>query len=340
MTVLIPPVLPTFVPRYVSDESTADLFAHLAFVHDLVTELRPSLYVMPGVVSGDSYFGMCQTALQGGLECTCYGVLGSSDENLDRYNATHYGGFSHLLGSGEESIHSFSEGSIDVLHIADDRRAGHTFAAWMPKVRVGGVILVSHIAERDSESEAWRVWEQIENTFPEFFALHHAGGLGLVRKPGGDKCPSPFVNCLFSGPTETREHLRRYYVIYSGYLESVLRRNQAGRASDRKVEEVTTELRAAQHERMILDAELTRTQLELTQMQYQRNEARRRITELEGSIAAVEAAHEATRIQMQQVNDVLRAEQQAKHDLMHSLSWKITAPARDLMEWARRRKAE
>lgn len=342
---MTPRLVPNFIPRFLSPKAFDSWFGHLAFGHDLAAALRPSLYVCLGVTTGDDYFGVCQTVLEEGLECTCYGALSEDDPQAGEaaeiafYNGDHYRGFSYLSTLDEDLIQSFSTGTIDVLQIANSRRAGQIFEAWLPKVKPGGVILVERIAERSSDGHTWHLWEQIESTFHDSFAFHHAEGLGIVRKPGVNESSS-FLDNLFDSSNESREYIRRHYVIYSGYLDSILRRDRAVEDFDRKVGEVTTELRAAQHERMILEAELAQIQLELTRTQYERSEAGRKIKELQDSVAAAEAAHEAARMQMQQVSEALQAEQRAKRDLMESFSWKLTAPARDFMEWARRRKAE
>ena len=343
--------LPTCIPRYVSPKALRDWFGHLAFGHDLASAIQPSLYVALEGASGDAYFGICQTVAEKGLECTCYGVLLSADTsessdaaNLALYNANYYASFSHLLSSGEESIRSFSDNSIDLLQIASNQNVEELFNDWLPKVKPGGLILVDRITMRDPASEAWRLWERIEGTFHESFAFHHANGLGVMRKPAFGPSSSPFLELLFNGSAEDREYVRRHYVVYSGYLDGILRKENATNALDVQIQELTTELRAAQHERMILEADLAHRQLAIAQLQFaltqtqnERNEAKRTIASLQDSLAAAETAHS---LQKEQLAEALQSERQAREDIVRSLSWKITAPARDFMEWFRRRKAD
>lgn len=345
---MIPLPLPTFIPRYLSAKAPGEWSGHVAFGHDLVTAARPSLYVAAGLVSAEEYFGVCQTILENGLACTCYGVLLTQSDDLaaneltalELYNANRYQSFSHLLSSGDGGLRNFSDTSIDILQIADSRSAGHVLEAWLPKVKPGGIVLVNGIAKREPGAEAWRVWEHVEATFPDSFAFHHANGLGVLRKPGNTPLPSSFLESLFNSSAGEREYIRRHYVIYSGYLDGQLRRDSATDVLTQKIGELTTELRAAQHERMILEAELTHKQLELTRAQFDHNTAQQTIAELQESLVAAHSAHNATRIEKQQLTEALQAEQEAKQNLVHSLSWKMTAPMRDFMEWKRRHKAD
>jgi hypothetical protein len=288
-----PVVYNLFIPRYLSTQVPAEWFAHLAFANDLIAALRPSLLVELGTVSGDSYFGFCQSILEHGFDCACYGVLASTDEcsQLKSYN-THYEAFSYLLDSDEAS-RRFSENSIDLLHIC--QAANTAFDDWLPKVKPGGFVLI----------------DGIESAFPDQLAFHHGGGLRVLRKPGGSPLVSPLLVSLLSGSREAREYVRRHYVIYS---------------------ELTSELRAAQHERTFLETELTRTQFE-------RNDARRTLEQLQKSLAPAREASQARETQLQEeiqrLTGLLESEREVIQSLMHSLSWKATAPLRLVMETLR-----
>ncbi|MDQ2843065.1 MAG: hypothetical protein M3Y72_18905 [Acidobacteriota bacterium] len=291
-----------FIPRYLSTQVPAEWFAHLAFANDLIAALRPSLLVELGTVSGDSYFGFCQSTLEHGLNCVCYGVLASTDEcsRLKSYN-THYEAFSYLLDSDEAS-RRFSENSIDLLHIC--QAANTAFDDWFPKVKPGGFVLIDGIPNR----------EQTESAFPDQFAFHHGGGLGVLRKSGGSPLVSPLLLSLLSGSEEAREYVRRHYVIYS---------------------ELTSEARAAQQERMFLETELTQTQFE-------RNDARRTLDQLQTSLAPAREASQARETQLQEeiqrLTGLLQSEREVIQSLMHSLSWKATAPLRRVTEALRSHK--
>jgi hypothetical protein len=323
---LAPLPLPAFIPRYLSPQVPGEWFGHLAFARDLVAALRPALLVQLGTVSGDSYFGFCQSIVELGLDCVCYGVLapGSDSSPLASYNATHYEAFSHLL-DGDEAARSFSENSIGLLHV----RAIEHLNDWLPKVAPGGFVLIDGITARDTGSDAWRAWERMESAFPDHFAFHHGGGLGVLRKPGGNPLLSSLLLSLMSGSEETCEYVRRHYVIYSGYLDRILHADGATQALNKKIEELTTELRAAQHERMFLETELKQTQFE-------RNDARRTIDQVQASLAAIQAAGQTRETQLQAENrrldELLQSERAVLQALLHSLSWKVTAPLRAFLE--------
>ena len=127
--------LPTFIPRYIPSQIPAEWFGHLAFTHDLLAELQPSLLVQLGTDTGDSYFGFCQSVVEHGLGCLCYAVASSAEAaaQLAPYNEAHYRSFSYLLDKGEEVSSRFSEGSIDLLHVASDT----PWDLWLPKSEAG-----------------------------------------------------------------------------------------------------------------------------------------------------------------------------------------------------------
>lgn len=332
---MIPLPLPAFVPRYLSPQAPDEWFGHLAFANDLVAALQPSLLLQLGTVSGDSYFGLCQSIVEHGLDCVCYGVLPPADAtSLVSYNAAHYEAFSHLLDAGDAS-RRFSEESIDLLHIRAADAVNAALDTWLPKVKPGGFVLIDGIINRNAGSDAWRAWEQIERTFPDHFAFHHAGGLGVLRKPGGNPLTSPLLQAITSGSAETREYVRRHYVIYNGYLDRILHIDGAAQALNTKIEELTTEVRAAHHERMFLETELKQTQFE-------RNDARRTADHLQASLAAVRAATQPRETQLQEeiqrLTGLLQSEREIIQALMHSLSWKVTGPLRRVMEALRTHK--
>ena len=47
---------------------------HLAFAHDLITAIAPSLVVELGTHWGESYFGFCQSIFENGLDCRSFAV--------------------------------------------------------------------------------------------------------------------------------------------------------------------------------------------------------------------------------------------------------------------------
>jgi len=152
------PPLPTFVPRRYQPGSLANWSGHLAFANDLIADLRPAMIVELGTHYGESYFGMCQSVLENGVDCVCYAVdhwlgeehAGNYGEEVftevNDYNRRFYKSFSYLLRSAfDDALCQFSDDSIDILHIdgLHTYEAGrHDFESWFAKVKRGGIVLL------------------------------------------------------------------------------------------------------------------------------------------------------------------------------------------------------
>jgi len=232
------PPLPTFVPRRYQPGALANWSGHLAFANDLIADLRPATIVELGTHHGESYFGMCQSVLENGVDCVCYAVdhwLGEEHAGkygeevfteVNDYNQRFYKSFSYLLRLAfDDALCQFSDNSIDILHIdgLHTYEAGrHDFQSWFPKVRPGGIVLLHDVMVRHANFGIWKVWEELQAEFPETFAFHHSWGLGVMRKPGGDKKYSKLFEALFSGNRAIQEQVRRHYILYSSYMERLL----------------------------------------------------------------------------------------------------------------------
>ena len=221
-------------PRHLSTWS-----GHLAFAHDLIAAIRPSLVVELGTHWGESYFTFCQSIFENALDCRSYAVdhwLGEAHsglygdevfEDVRRYNHTHYGQFSYLLRSSfDDALERFSEESVDLLHIDGFHTyaaVSHDFRSWLGKVKPGGIILVHDIDVRHADFGVWRLWEEIKREFSGVFEFHHCWGLGVIRKPGGALSTPPLLDILFQGSPDVQERVRRHYFLYASHLEATLR---------------------------------------------------------------------------------------------------------------------
>ena len=314
---LIYPPLPTFVPRYVpSNQDLRTPFGHAAFIHDLVHATRPSLLVEATIETGVSYFSMCQTILEAGLPAISYGALSDSctaldAERLHAYNGAHYAQFSYLL----DQPPVFAPASIDLLHITDVK----AFANWRGRMRAGGIVLISGIVAHPSE------WQGVEHDYAEHFAFHHADGLGVIRIPGGG---TP-VDFPFQAMGASAEYLRRHYIIYNGYLERTLRVGLETQALEAKLDEMLAEIKAAEHERIVLDVELRQTQ-------FDRADAKRTATHLELTVDSLRQQLAYARSELQRLEQALQSERSLVSAVVTSASWKLTAPLRKIAAFARR----
>ncbi|MBV8072804.1 MAG: class I SAM-dependent methyltransferase [Acidobacteriaceae bacterium] len=230
--------LPSFVPRRYRPGGQGTWSGHHAFAHDLIIELQPSLIVELGTHLGESYFSFCQSVFEGGLSCLCYAVdtwLGDPHsefydervfQEVAEYNNANYRTFSYLLRSTfDAAVSQFAESTIDLLHID----GLHTYEAvkrdfeqWFPCVNPGGIVMLHDIAARHSDFGVWAFWRELEKEFRDTFAFHHSWGLGVLRKPGGNReCPR-LLELLFHSPAPVREALRRHYVLYAAFLDQAL----------------------------------------------------------------------------------------------------------------------
>src|SRR5262249_8484213 len=146
----------SFRPAAFLSGSPGPWSSHLPFACDLIAALRPPVIVELGVSDGDSYFGFCQSVAESKVPCACYGIDSFAENAVyeleNGHNDRLYRSFSRLLRSDlDEALQQFSDKSIGLLHLNKPRtydQARHSFDAWVPKVRPGGVILLHGIAVR------------------------------------------------------------------------------------------------------------------------------------------------------------------------------------------------
>jgi hypothetical protein len=215
---------------------------HLPFAYDLVGELRPSMTVELGVYNGLSFFTFCQALQEFDIDGVAYAVdcwegdahTDTYDESIYRdvqaYARQHYRGLAYLLKMYfSEALPQFDDNSIDLLHID----GLHTYEAvrddfetWLPKVRPGGIVLFHDVMARLGDYGAWRFFEELEQEWPETFKFKHGFGLGVLRKPGGDRSDGELLSMLFDPDEENQKRLRQFYVHVAHFLEA---RRQAAR---------------------------------------------------------------------------------------------------------------
>lgn len=242
--VYLPPSMRGFDPRRRVFSTWMD---HISFGYDLVEALRPQKLVELGAYNGMSFFVFCQSMIENDIEGLCYAVDSwGGDEHTGEYDESvfedvrdharqNYRGISYLLRMlFNEAVGHFEDESIDLLHID----GLHTYEAvqedfnnWYPKVRPGGIIIFHDIEARQSDFGVWRFWAELEREY-ETFAFQHGFGLGVLRKPGGERFSRehPLLDILFNGSSEEHQRLRQLYIHNSEYLEA---RNQARRGKPR-----------------------------------------------------------------------------------------------------------
>ena len=222
----MPPSLRGFTPQFLAFSTWID---HMPFGYDLIAALRPKLLVELGTQRGLSFFTFCQAMKEQQIDGLAYGVdTFEGDAHTKEYDDTvfkavnqharaNFMGIAYLMKMYfSEALQHFDEGSIDLLHIDGlhtYEAVKEDFEGWYPRVKPGGIILFHDIRARLLDFGAWRFWDELEAQH-ESFAFNHGFGLGVLRKPGGDRsADSDLVANLFgdTGP-DAGEALRALYV--------------------------------------------------------------------------------------------------------------------------------
>ena len=199
--------------------------SHLHFAYDLVAALRPRLLVELGVDRGESYFAFCQSAQENKTGTRCFGIdtwrgdqhAGGYDETtfaqVSAHNRENYDGFSTLLRSTfDEALGSFLPESIDVFHLDGlhtEAAVRHDLEAWLPKIRLSGILLLHDVDVRTKEFAVWKIWAELEQR-GRSWTFHDGPGLGVWQKPPASKLPD-FLDQLLAPPNEWNEALAKYY---------------------------------------------------------------------------------------------------------------------------------
>lgn len=185
-----------FVPKRVCEPK--GWIPHTPLAATLVRALEPKLLVELGTHSGNSYFAFCQTVDEFKISTLCYAVdtwcgdsqAGAYDESVYQhvsdYNQANYSKFSYLLRmTFNEAAAQFADESIDILHIDGLHTydaVKQDFQTWLPKVRMGGIILFHDIYVRHNDFGVWRLWDELKATYSHTISFPHAYGLGLLVK--------------------------------------------------------------------------------------------------------------------------------------------------------------
>lgn len=329
-----------FEPERIRGLEISAWVGHLPFAHTLVKQFQPSLIVELGTHWGASYFTFCHAVKESRLSTVCYAVdtwegerhsghYGESVyETVSLHNENHYRDFSQLLQKTfDQAIDQFRDESIDLLHLDGLHTydaVSSDFSQWWPKVKPGGVVLLHDICCRHQDFGVWKLWEEIQDSYPLTFSFLHGYGLGVLVKPCDGEihpflkdllCPDQevFLRTLFrSAGTDVQKYIKLVAEIESLHAtiegkDRHLKEIQADQEVHRNRLEELQALTSQQKQALALAQEQIKQYSQKEPSQEQREEQ------------AEEA--ENVRNQMEWQSNVI-------HQIQNSLSWKLTKPLR------------
>src|SRR3974390_159557 len=204
---------------------------HLPAAFSLIKAAKPQILVELGTHSGNSYSAFCQTISLMGLPTRAFAVdtwqgdehAGFYDESVfqdfNAFNQGHFPSFSKLLRmTFDEARGSFSDGSIDLLHIDGlhtYEAVRHDFENWRSATSGRAVVVFHDTNVRERGFGVWKLWRELTEVYPSF-EFHHSEGLGVLglgqnQSPlrtslfalGKDPETAPLVRHLFAARGET-----------------------------------------------------------------------------------------------------------------------------------------
>jgi glycosyltransferase involved in cell wall biosynthesis len=209
------------IPQRITDITS--WHEHIPFAMFLVEAVKPKTIVELGTHLGDSYCAFCQAVLQLKLDTRCYsidtwkgdpqsGLYGSEVlADLREYHDPLYGSFSRLIQSTfDEALPHFQNETIDILHIDGYhiyQAVKHDFESWLPKVKLGGIVLFHDTNVRERDYGVSQYWEEIKANYPHFEFLN-GNGLGVLAI---GKMQSTVIQGLFDATQEQTELIRNLF---------------------------------------------------------------------------------------------------------------------------------
>ena len=318
-------------PRRVTAESAWR--EHIPFGMFAVELACPRVVVELGTHCGDSYCASCQAVDVLGCDARCYAVdHWRGDEqtgfygpevlaDLRNHHDRLYGAFSRLLETEfDEAVDLFADGSIDLLHVDgchEYEAARHDVEAWLPKLSERGVLLLHDTNYRAQGFGVWRLWGELQHRF-EAFDFLHAHGLGMLAV--GDEVP-PGVAAFLTYAQGQAAAVRKLFaslgrtIVLHADLERQRRRLDASEADVRWLQQ---EFDARRGELEAERQRLLRLEDEVASSRERMRDANQEADDLRGRLRVAEGA------------------EQHLHALLHTRTFRYSAPARTLYARIRR----
>ena len=185
-----------FKPKYLSDIQS--WHGHVFFVHDLISEIKPSNIVELGVHKGDSLFSMAQSCNELNCKTKLYGIdhwkgdsqAGKVDDkifsNVSNIANSYFKNITLIKNSFDDALKSFENQSLDIIHIDGFHSYEATkndFENWFPKLKDDGVLLMHDISSLGDDFGVVDFWNEIKNEFISI-EFEHSQGLGIIFNSG------------------------------------------------------------------------------------------------------------------------------------------------------------
>jgi hypothetical protein len=193
-------------PVFESDEICPDYRVwpwngHRLFAYDLMTFLRPRLFVELGTYWGTSFFSFCQAVKDAELRTRCVAIdTWEGDDHTGKYENRVFETVQSIAETifqeteitllrsyFADAVDTFREGTIDLLHIDGFHTyeaVKNDFTLWLPKLADDGVVLFHDIAD-SCDYGSVTYWHELLERYPGF-SFQHSWGLGILF-PKGDK---------------------------------------------------------------------------------------------------------------------------------------------------------
>ena len=172
---------------------------HVPFFAWIFERLAPSLTVELGSGSGTSFRPLCQIADRFGSRGRLVGIDSwrsdpsklwdgeSAHSGLLEYCSNHHPQLASLLRMDpNEAVSEFKFDSIDLLHIAPtfaDSGPSLDPLLWIPKLRPGGVLVVTGVDDAGPDEATAKVWQQVSECYPST-VLDLPRFVGIAQRPG------------------------------------------------------------------------------------------------------------------------------------------------------------
>lgn len=340
-------------------------WSHVPFAFWIVAAARPRIIVELGTEYGISYSAFCEAVVRSHLDARCYAIdLWKGDEHagfygeevyadLSAFNQHHYSRFSQLIRLPfDEAVTQFADCTIDLLHIDGLHTydaVRHDFELWRPKLSARGLVLFHDTNVKEHDFGVWRLWSELMERYPSF-EFPYGNGLGVIAV--GPEIPSA-VRPLISSPSDDVASIVRDRFALIGErwetewrVQEALNRVTAAQTVETKRAQLQTEL-----DRVL--AQLTRLQAEVLKAktqtaQTQQKAARLHADLLKAKTEAVRAGTLETELSQTRAKLVTDLERQAseihflrnqllvlrelerEHEaVIHSASWRLSAPLRN-----------